>query len=453
MNWSHAILDAGIDEKLHSHQKRRAQLTNRLILFGTALCLPYIFFYINFIDKTPLYLLVFFVVFNALLFYFSKNQRHEVAAILFILSASLFLYGISLSISNSSFHYFLIPMSVLGFAMIEKKRAGILTFLLAVVVFFLAATTDYYFEPLIQINERTELVFYVINFIAVFLASLYFFWQLKLTNVEFEENLKDQKNQIEDQHKQLKTSFREIQESINYAKHIQHAILPASEKVNSLLNENFVLYRPKDVVAGDFYFLEEVNGVRYVAVADCTGHGVPGAMVSVVCNQALNRAIREFGLKSTGEVLDKTRELVVSELNRSDSKVMDGMDIAFCALYDNKLEFSGANNPLWIFRNNEMINLKGDKQPVGKFEFKRPFNTQIIELKKDDFVVMSTDGFYDQFGGDKGKKLKTKNFIDKLMSISSYPAKQQKAELSVFLNNWMDGYEQVDDICVLGFRV
>jgi serine phosphatase RsbU (regulator of sigma subunit) len=168
------------------------------------------------------------------------------------------------------------------------------------------------------------------------------------------EVVEQQKEVVESAHHELEEKNQEILDSILYAKRIQSAILPPLKLVKEYLKESFILYKPKDVVAGDFYWMEQKNGRVLFAAADCTGHGVPGAMVSVVCNNALNRSVREHGLTIPGEILDKTREIVVQEFQKSEEDVKDGMDIALCSIEGNILQYAGAHNPLWIIRNDDV---------------------------------------------------------------------------------------------------
>ena len=251
----------------------------------------------------------------------------------------------------------------------------------------------------------------------------------------------------------LEEQHKEITDSINYAKRIQSAILPPKKIVKEYLQDSFILYKPKDLVAGDFYWMEHSDGKVFFAAADCTGHGVPGAMVSVVCNNALNRSVREFGMNTTGGILDKTKELVIKEFANSEDDVKDGMDIALCCLDGNKLTYSGANNPLWIVRNQEIIEIKADKQPIGKFEFEKPFTTHEMDLFKGDSLYIFSDGYQDQFGGDKGKKYKTGNLKKLLLSVQNHSMEKQRDLLNDEFENWRGSIEQIDDVCIIGVRI
>ncbi len=323
--------------------------------------------------------------------------------------------------------------------------------------------------------------------------------------------IESQKKEVEHQKDIVDEKNQEILDSINYAKRIQSAILPPQKLVREYLHESFILYKPKDIVAGDFYWMEPTKEGVLFAAADCTGHGVPGAMVSVVCNNGLNRSVREYGLTDPGKILDKTREIVISEFEKSEEEVKDGMDIALCALTfaqsekqsvsgsNNSadleaqdrpvsdspalLQYAGAHNPLWIIRKTVsaetgdsfvleevkaefsaatkleqhgdylFIEVKADKQPIGKFDEPQPYITHTIELNQGDTFYTFSDGYADQFGGEKGKKLKAKNFKNLLLSMQNEPMEKQKELIDEAFEKWKGTFEQLDDVCVIGVRV
>ena len=277
---------------------------------------------------------------------------------------------------------------------------------------------------------------------------------------ELQESYNTLEQKVEDRTKELRyqkeivdEKNQEILDSINYAKRIQKAILPPDKVIKENLPNSFVLYLPKDIVAGDFYWMETVGNKTIFAAADCTGHGVPGAMVSVICNNALNRAVREFKLTEPCKILDKVREIVISEFEKSEEEVKDGMDISLCVLDGTSLHYAGANNPLWIVRNNELIEYKANKQPIGKYAKETPFLSHKLELLKDDCIYLSTDGYPDQFGGPKGKKMKAANFKKLLVSISNQSVSEQKAKINSHFINWLGDFEQLDDVCVIGVKI
>jgi serine phosphatase RsbU (regulator of sigma subunit) len=248
---------------------------------------------------------------------------------------------------------------------------------------------------------------------------------------------------------------KEILDSITYAKRLQEAILPPNKLVKEWLPESFIFYKPKDIVSGDFYWMESIHDKIYFAAIDCTGHGVPGAMVSLVGHNAINRCIKEFNLTKPSEILDKLSYLVEESLSKSNEEVKDGMDISLCAL-DLKtysIEFSGANNPLWVLRDSELIEIKGDKQPIGKHIERKAFTNHQITLQKNDSVYLFTDGYADQFGGEKGKKFKYSQFKELLISIQNESMEKQRELISESFESWKGKLEQLDDVCVIGVRV
>lgn len=247
----------------------------------------------------------------------------------------------------------------------------------------------------------------------------------------------------------------EILDSINYAKRLQEAILPPREFLTKYLRDCFILYKPKDIVAGDFYWAEEFEGKLFVAAADSTGHGVPGALVSIVCSNALNRTVKEFKETETGRILDKTRELVLETFEKSTSEVKDGMDVSLLCVdsKNKKIYWSGANNPLWYVQNNVLNEIKPDKQPIGKTENPRPFTTHEIEYNEGTAFYLFTDGYADQFGGPKGKKFKYKQFSELLHSLVESPLNDQSRQVDKVFEKWKGDLEQVDDVCVIGIRI
>ncbi|HEY9083464.1 MAG TPA: tetratricopeptide repeat protein [Vicingaceae bacterium] len=255
----------------------------------------------------------------------------------------------------------------------------------------------------------------------------------------------------------LSEKNKEITDSITYARRLQEAILPPNELIKEKLPDSFILFKPKDVVSGDFYWLEHKNSTVFFAVADCTGHGVPGAMVSVVCSNALNRAVKEFELINPAKILDKVRELVIETFEKSIEDVKDGMDIALCSFNTktNELHYAGANNPLWIIRqNNKKIEeIKANKQPIGIFHDFVPFTNHQIQLTKGDQIYLFSDGYPDQFGGEKGKKMMYKPFKNILIENSDLEMSQQKEILAQEFEKWKGKMDQIDDVCIFGIKV
>jgi len=303
-------------------------------------------------------------------------------------------------------------------------------------------------------------------------------------NHQLETQVKERTFELNSQKDELEEKNNEIVSSIQYALRIQQAILPSPEQVKEVIPDSFIFYKPKDVVSGDFYFVEKTTTKTGITLSlfgavDCTGHGVPGAFMSIVGNNYLRQSIHENNVNSTGQALDFLNQGVCKTLRQdfSENTVRDGMDIALCALdiEQNILYFSGAKNPVFIVRNevlpeieqsarNPIPNddnslflniIKGDSHPIGAYvgETLKPFSTQKIKLKKGDVIYVFSDGFADQFGGPKGKKYNAKRYKSFLLSISQLPMSEQLNKIEKEFYDWKGDLEQVDDLCIVGVRV
>ena len=274
------------------------------------------------------------------------------------------------------------------------------------------------------------------------------------------KNLDKKNKQLDVQKKNLEIKQKEILDSITYAKKIQEAILPSDKQVALLLPRSFVLYKPKDIVSGDFYWATQWGNKILFAAVDCTGHGVPGAFMSIVGQNLLNQAINEYGLTKPNLILNSLNKGISRTLNQNKeiAEIKDGMDISLCC-WDMKemvLEFAGAYNPLWILRNNEILVIEGDKFPVGSFIDDQPqnFKNNEIPLLKGDIIYIFTDGYADQFGGPKGKKIKQKQIKELLLEIHHEPLLRQREILDKYIEDWKGGKEeQLDDILFMGVSV
>jgi serine phosphatase RsbU (regulator of sigma subunit) len=277
----------------------------------------------------------------------------------------------------------------------------------------------------------------------------------------FNKEIMHQRDIIEEKNK-------DILDSIKYAKRIQEAILPSDKVLRAGLPNHFVLYRPKDIVSGDFYWAAPVRKSDFsgflIATVDCTGHGVPGAMVSVVGYNGLNRAVQEYGLYHPNELLDKLNELVEDTFSKHESEVRDGMDISLCLIdpVGMKMEWSGANNPIWMVRNGVLTETKADKQPIGRYEGRKPFTRHQFDLLPGDAIYIFSDGYADQFGGPDEKKFKAAKMKELIMGMQDESMAFQCNRLDEALLEWRHWpgpngepreVEQLDDVCVIGVRV
>jgi serine phosphatase RsbU (regulator of sigma subunit) len=271
--------------------------------------------------------------------------------------------------------------------------------------------------------------------------------------------LSDKNKIIEEKSLLVEEQHKDITDSIKYAQRIQQAILPPDKLWNNILPQSFVFYQPKDILSGDFYWIEETTEHIFIAAADCTGHGVPGALMSIVNYNLLNRAVLEHGLTNAGAILDSVNKYLTLSLHQTyqESAVRDGMDVSLCVINKKtkKMDFAGAFNSIYLIRNNAIQEFIPDKQPVGAFieDNIKPFTSQSFQLLENDVVYMFTDGYADQFGGPKGKKYKYKQLQHLLLSSYTKPFDEQNQIFKSAINDWKGSLEQVDDILLLGYKI
>lgn len=276
--------------------------------------------------------------------------------------------------------------------------------------------------------------------------------------IERTEEVVRQKSEIENKNEELEILYKQVTDSIHYAKRIQDTILPTPNVVKQLLPDSFILFKPKDIVSGDFYWIERKNNLVYFAAVDCTGHGVPGAFMSLVGHNILKDIIKNTTATKPSEILDRLREGVVNTLRVDDSgkQAKDGMDMTLCAIdYDTmELQYAAAFNPLYIVRNGELLLYPANKFPIGSYVGdKVNFDNHTIKLQKNDQIFIFSDGYADQFGGPNGKKFMVGNFRKLLTQIAELPSKRQKEKLDETLLTWQGSQEQVDDVLVIGVKV
>ena len=318
--------------------------------------------------------------------------------------------------------------------------------------------------------EKQKLMLYAAIFVLLLLSFLaYYIYRgyriKKEANIKLEEKnrtilaqkgeIEKQRDIAETQRDQIAYQKKHITDSIMYAKRIQTALLPSLELFSDEF-EHFVLYKPLDIVSGDFYWVSKKGEKQIIIAADCTGHGVPGAFMSMLGVTMLNEIVNGRGVTQPEEILNILRDEIIDSLKQSieEDRVKDGMDMTVLAIdfKNNNVQLAGANNPLCIVRDNKLLTFKVDKMPVAIHYNMKPFNLQEIKLKKGDCLYMFSDGFGDQFGGPKGKKFMVKNLKNKFVELSDMPMLKQGEKLSEIFEEWKGDASQVDDVTVIGIR-
>jgi len=362
-------------------------------------------------------------------------------------------------------------IKIFGFVEITKNQFVIietilfLFFFLLTIFFFSYNFPEYADSPLVVFHSKyLKYVTLILSFLVVVETQYYL---NKLIGKQLELN--------DLQKQQITKQKEEITESIHFAGHIQNALLSRKDKIPDYL-DYFIFYKPKDIVSGDYYWFKEKCNKLIIVVADCTGHGVPGAFMSVLGISSLNEIVNEASeCLSSNDILDRLRVRIIDSLEHKKEDLISeaGMDLSII-IYDkknNEVQFSGAKNPLFILRNKSegdiniskakktelgdfvLYHIKPDAMPIGKYPMMKPFSKEIIKLKANDTLYMFSDGFVDQFGGKFGKRLMIKRFRGLLLRIQEKSMKEQKVILEAYLNKWKGNYEQTDDIIVMGIKV
>jgi serine phosphatase RsbU (regulator of sigma subunit) len=333
-------------------------------------------------------------------------------------------------------------------------------------------------EQLAKIHMQQIIMYMFVAFIFMLVFLGFFIYRnykikkeanrkLSLKNEEImkqKEEILTQRNEIEiqkniavNQRDEITLQKQEIMDSIKYASRIQQAVLPPIKKIQNLLFDNFFLFnRPRDIVSGDYYFITAKNNKLIVSAADCTGHGVPGAFMSLLGISFLNEIVGKMEVLDASLILNQLRENIINALNQSgtDQQTKDGMDMVLCVFdYENYvLEFAGANNPLYQIRNGELMEYKGDKMPIGIYDELKPFTKHVIKMEKGDAFYLFSDGYADQFGGPNGKKFKYKPLKELLLSIQQTPMTEQLHIIEKTIDDWKKDYFQVDDMLLIGIK-
>lgn len=303
----------------------------------------------------------------------------------------------------------------------------------------------------------------VINYaIAVFIviALIYLailqFWVLLRTRKHLTE-MKGAYKEIDIQRSELQLRNKDLTDSLNYARRIQAALLPAEHHIRKIFNNYFIYYRPKHIVSGDFYWFSEREGKYFIAAADCTGHGVPGALMSMIGLELIQKIINEMGVDDSDQLLlTMNRELESAFFKEESGKALirDGIEMGICIIDKNtrEMEFSGAFLPVYIVRDDKLIEIKGDKKNVVQSFAMVSFNRSTFQLREGDLLYLFSDGYADQFGGPENKKFMYRRLRHLLLTISKYPLNDQERILDETISSWMDGHDQIDDMMILGVR-
>ncbi|NOZ45504.1 MAG: SpoIIE family protein phosphatase [Chlorobi bacterium] len=489
MNLWQKISILGVNEEMPMYIQKSTILYNQII--RVLIVFFIIGSFITYFIGLRLIPVSFYIILPILAYTLYLNYRGKVLVSIFVVSIVLPLFFIALSIfaktngeGRSLYLYFiprwliimfgLLPAALISF---NNQKKAVLAMSTSIILFifydlihnlFGIYITDmpYIHKHFIIFQGATTGIFFFVVLLIFFLQKINLNYEQIVVNqrdelFEKNEEITAQKEEIETQSEKIFIQNKNITDSILYAQRIQSAILPSKEKLSSNFPESFILFKPRDIVSGDFYWFKEIhnNDSSYflVTAADCTGHGVPGAFMSMLGISFLNEIANNEKYSNAAEILEDLRLHVKTSLKQTGKtdEAKDGMDISFCMIdkANMKLNFAGANNPLYLIRNGNLNIWKGDKNPIGIYLKEKDFTNHEIEIEKNDIIFMFSDGYVDQFGGTNGGKFKTKRFKEMLIEIQHKTMNEQKQFLEKTMGDWKGNNEQVDDILVIGIKI
>lgn len=449
------ILNIGVTPANSDALNRKIRINNLISFISTVIMLGYIPLAIYLSMKELIIMNVLFIAVSCLSFYLNSRGRYNAS---FYAGCSYgliyFVYGVLLQGLSSNLHFFILIICLLAITLFESTlmlriflSLCVLSFFMLLIFFYNRPGLMEHTAAMIRVQETVG----ILNLFFLFFVTMLFFIFFRRDNLLYQKAIMEQKSIIEEKQK-------EILDSINYAKRIQFSLLAGDTLLKEHLPEHFVLFQPKDVVSGDFYWAAPVSDGFMYMTADCTGHGVPGAFMSLLNISKLSQVINENKVTRPDLVLNAVRSEIIHALGAHDpeGENKDGMDAILCKL-DVKgmsLEYAAANNPFYIVRNKALMTCKADKMPVGKgHDDTQSFTYNQVALHAGDVIYTLTDGFADQFGGPRGKKFKYKALEELLLSIHHLPMDEQQKLLQKTLTDWKGLLEQVDDVLIIGVRV
>lgn len=441
------LINIGSQPSQSFAEKKKLRLMNATSVAGVLVCGSYLI--LDAVINARLAPWIYFIGFinSLLVFYFNAKHLYTLAMYLFFIGNISIVTILSIIFGEGlAAEHLMFLASINAVFFFDRNRYILPIFIFAVACFVLIKFLQSG-NPIYQ-SKYVGYVYYpniLLAFVTIYLVANLF----KQEHINYE-------NEIEKQREELEKTNKQITDSLRYAKRIQLALLPEERKIDDLF-ENFIFYKPKDIVSGDFYYFTEAENFFIIAVVDCTGHGVPGAFMTMIGNALLNQIIKENLITEPALVLKELDKRLSATLQRQpdSQKINDGMDILLCRIdIDNQeITFSGAKRNLFVFQNSVLREIKGNRFPIGSFQYKeKEFHQESFYYQKDDVMYLFTDGYTDQFGGQENKKLGSKYFKDLLLQSHLLPMQEQKNLFVSTFENWKQGHPQTDDVLVVSVR-
>jgi serine phosphatase RsbU (regulator of sigma subunit) len=449
------LINIGSQPNQSFAEKKKLRLMNATSVAGVLVCGSYLL--LDALINTRLAPWIYFVGFinSLLIFYFNAKHLYTLAMYLFFIGNISIVTMLSIIFGEGlAAEHLMFLASINAVFFFDRSRYILPIFIFAVACFILIKFLQTG-DPIYQ-SQYVGYVYYpniLLSFVTIYLVANLF----KQEHINYESEIEAQKNEIEQQREELEKTYKQITDSLRYAKRIQLALLPEEKKIDDLF-ENFIFYKPKDIVSGDFYYFTEIDKFFIIAVVDCTGHGVPGAFMTMIGNALLNHIIKENQITEPAIILKELDKRLSETLQTQPDahKINDGMDILLCRIDVDcqEITFAGAKRNLFIFQNNILREIKGNRFPIGSFQYKeKEFHQESFYYQKNDTMYLLTDGYTDQFGGQENKKLGSKYFKDLLLQFYLLPIHAQKTLFVKAFEDWRQHHTQTDDVLLVGVRL
>ncbi len=445
------ILNNGIATENTDALNRKIRIGNLIALLTavTMFCYTPLYFYYH--ESAGIFNNGFFFLASLVTFFLIHRKKYQQAFFFHVCCGFIYFIEGTLTYGlQTNLHFYLLIMCMISAVMFDRRKTiqGFITF--AIFSFFGLITWLHFHKPFVTALEQSETVQTIIgnvNLLLLFMISSLFILFFKEDMLKSQKHILKQKQVIEEKNK-------DMLDSIQYAQRIQLALLPSRNSLQTLFPDSFLLFQPKDIVSGDFYWIFQNDDYRFAAVGDCTGHGVPGALMSVLGINLLNEIVENKGVSAPAEILNELRSGIIAAFDKEgkSSEYKDGMDISIVRICrkTNRYIVAAANNALYHISGQELEERSANRQPVGYSHHLEPFTQQEFSFQNGDLLVLFTDGYADQFGGPKNKKFRYKSFKELLLT---YRQENMEEVLSTGFESWKGNLEQVDDVCVLGIRL
>ena len=454
----------GVTQNTSSQDLKRFSVYNQVVAISLVTYLLFVPFAILLSSVYYFDVLAVSVVIQVFCLWLNHKQQFVLSKVIFMLTltGSITLLSVYMG-ENAGIYLCLIPISILPILFVRNRFVALIS-LITCALIYLGLLRMWQLVTPFPVEDWIRTFLFYSNVIGIIVVSY-------LYNVFFRISADENDARNIFINREISIRNEKILENVNLARQIQANLLPSNKLFKSIFPDSFVWYKPRDIVSGDFFWIDEKDGKKYCAVIDCTGHGIPGAFVSILGHQALQRAVNNFGLREPAEILNKLHELIYSALRKEDSNIIDGMDMALICIDRDKckMTYAGANNNILLLRDMEsplegeepefrgidrlMYKINAQRQSVGS-EFLQEAFTQVgIQIVKNDVVYIYTDGYIDQFGGPHYRKLMHTPLRKLILEIQGQDIEDQQEAVQAYYENWMGESKQVDDVCVVGIKI